>query len=359
METNSPNSKNKLRFVIAPKVKQMLTFHTVITTIVFASVFLAFYFFFILGNKKDAYAVGGTMTVSSNGNWNSTSTWSLGRLPGNNDTLIVPFGKTLTINIVTISYSNLYIQVYGTIYFNSGKKIVMCPGQVQVYTGGKLIGESVGSKIDICNTMVWDGNDPGDGPLYFSGGALPVELISFDGEVSGNAVNLSWATANEINNDYFTLEHSDDGENFTSVMKIKGAGNSTSNLYYQTKDTKPKVGINYYRLKQTDYDGKFEYFDIISVEVDKGLSEASIIIGTVSPNPFREDFTIQYTTTGSGDVNMTLINSMGAIVSRATWPSEKGSKSWHFTDSKNIAAGIYYLTLTLNDKIVTKRLIKS
>jgi hypothetical protein len=359
METNTPNSKKKLRFVIAPKVKQVMSFHVIVTTVVFASVFICFYFLFILGNKKDAMAAGNTMTVSANGNWSSASTWSLSRVPGNYDTLVVPSGKTLTIDIVTASYYNLHIQVYGTIYFNSGKKIVMCPGEIQVYAGGKLIGASVGSKIDICNSMVWDGNDPGDGPLYFTGGALPINLISFSGEASGSAVNLSWTTANEINNDYFTVERSDDGNNFIPVMTVKGAGNSTSELYYQAKDTKPQGGTNYYRLKQTDYDGKFEYFDIITVNVDNGISGGAVQIESISPNPFKDDFTIQYWSNSISAANLTLVNSIGVIVHRETWVAEKNKKAWHFNDAGNMAAGVYYLTLTMKDKVVTKRLIKS
>jgi hypothetical protein len=359
METNSPNSKKKMRFVIAPKVKQVFTFHVVVTSIVFGTLFMAFYLLFNLGRSKDAHAAGNSMTVVANGNWNSTSTWSLNRVPGNYDTLIVPAGKTLTVNIVTTNYTSLHIQVYGTIYFVSGKKIVMCPGEIQVYAGGKLIGESVGSKIDICSNMVWDGNDPGDGPLYFSGGALPITLTSFSGEASGKTVNLSWTTANEINNDYFTIEHASDGHNFTPVMTVKGAGNSTSDIYYQTKDMHPGRGINYYRLKQTDYDGKFEYFDIISVSVDNGITDGSIQIESVGPNPFKDDFNMQYTTNGSGTVIVTLVNSMGAVVRAESWPAEKGNRTWHFENAKNLASGIYFLTLTMNDKRVTKRLIKS
>jgi hypothetical protein len=359
METNSSNSKNRIRFTITPKVKQIFTMKIVVAGIAMIAVFCCLWLYFNLGRSYDSKAAGSTMTVVANGNWNSASTWSLNRVPGDYDTLIVPAGKTVTVNIVTQSYVSLHIYVYGTIYFVSGKKIVMCPGEIRVYSGGKLIGESVGSKIDICNTMVWDGNDPGDGPLYFSGGALPIELISFAAEVSGNAVNLSWVTAAEINNDYFTVERSDDGKNFLPILSVKGAGNSSSPLYYHTKDTKPHGGINYYRLKQTDFDGKFEYFDIVTVNVGNSISDGSMQIESVSPNPFKEEFEMRYWSNGSGTVNIKLVNSMGTIVSEQTWPAEKGTKKWSFVDSKNIAAGIYYLTLSMNDKVVAKKIIKS
>ena len=96
--------------------------------------------------------------------------------------------------------------------------------------------------------------------------ALPVELASFSGQFYKNEVHLKWSTASEINNDYFTLERSIDGIRFESIGEIKGAGNSNSVLHYSFSDTHPYPGINYYRLKQTDFDGAFKYSEIIPVK---------------------------------------------------------------------------------------------
>jgi len=97
--------------------------------------------------------------------------------------------------------------------------------------------------------------------------ALPIELLFFKGEQKTNYTHLFWSTASEHDNDFFTLERSIDGVNWDIVTYIKGAGNSTNTINYEYNDFDyiPKK-INYYRLKQTDYDGKFKYADIISID---------------------------------------------------------------------------------------------
>jgi len=100
-----------------------------------------------------------------------------------------------------------------------------------------------------------------------------ISLICFTQSIDTNLwlsadttnIELYWVTSNEINNDYFTIEKSNDGINFEIVEIILGAGNSDILLEYSFVDKNPINGISYYRLKQTDFDGKFEYSDIISV----------------------------------------------------------------------------------------------
>jgi len=81
-------------------------------------------------------------------------------------------------------------------------------------------------------------------------------------------VLLNWATGSEINNDYFTLERSRDAVDAEIIGFIDGAGNSSHTLHYQFIDHDPLPGISYYRLKQTDYDGSFEYSQWVAVQVD-------------------------------------------------------------------------------------------
>ena len=95
---------------------------------------------------------------------------------------------------------------------------------------------------------------------------MPIELLSFTAEPKNAHIELNWFTANEISNDYFDVQRSFDGVNFTSIDKINGAGNSTQVLSYSAVDDAPLTGISYYRLKQTDYDGKTSYSDVEAVE---------------------------------------------------------------------------------------------
>lgn len=119
---------------------------------------------------------------------------------------------------------------------------------------------------------------------------LPIELTNFSAAVNGdNQVQLTWQTASEINNEFFTIERSKDGESWSSVMQVAGAGNSTYTLNYQEIDEKPYRGVSYYRLKQTDFDGQFTYSDIQVVNVNK-FSTSTV---KIYPNPGYDQVTLE------------------------------------------------------------------
>jgi len=98
------------------------------------------------------------------------------------------------------------------------------------------------------------------------GTSLPIELTEFDGYDEDKVNHVHWITASELNNDYFTLEKSEDGMTWDELTRIEGAGNSSIDLYYKYTDEHPHIFYTYYRLKQTDFDGKYEYSDIIAIE---------------------------------------------------------------------------------------------
>ena len=107
---------------------------------------------------------------------------------------------------------------------------------------------------------------------------------------------MDWTTASEENNDYFTVERSQDGSDFQELYRKDGAGVSTTFLYYFGYDNKPDLGVNYYRLKQTDYDGKYAYSDIESVDF-KEYSEISAFKVYQNPSLSKRitlDFDAQY-----------------------------------------------------------------
>jgi hypothetical protein len=95
--------------------------------------------------------------------------------------------------------------------------------------------------------------------------SLPIELLSFRGTTDNVKNYLYWKTASEINNDYFTLERSFDGIYFEPLTRVEGVGNSTQLINYSYIDDNPENIINYYRLKQTDYNGNSSYSNIISI----------------------------------------------------------------------------------------------
>jgi len=101
--------------------------------------------------------------------------------------------------------------------------------------------------------------------IVISANTLPIELISFDGKRNQNSVDLSWSTASEINNDYFTLERSTNGVDYEFVAKVVGVGNSNQKLDYSFVDRYVTNEVKYYRIKQTDFDGTMVCFKPISI----------------------------------------------------------------------------------------------
>lgn len=119
---------------------------------------------------------------------------------------------------------------------------------------------------------------------------LPIELISFTATVfKDENIILNWITASEINNDYFTVEKSKNGINWIFVDKVNGEGTSSSIINYQSFDENPFKGTSYYRLKQTNFDGEYEYSKIEAVNTDE-FSRSQI---KIYPNPAKDEITIE------------------------------------------------------------------
>lgn len=111
---------------------------------------------------------------------------------------------------------------------------------------------------------------------------LPIELLFFNATLSNEHVDLNWSTASELNNDYFTIERSNDGVNWEKINETNGAGTTTQRTNYSAIDERPLQGISYYRLKQTDFDGKYSFSNIASVFVhdfEKQLLKVVNVLG--------------------------------------------------------------------------------
>ena len=134
---------------------------------------------------------------------------------------------------------------------------------------------------------------------------LPIELLYFNGVVCETGNKLYWSTASEDNNDYFNIEKTRDGKIWNSISNMKGAGNSSTQLYYSFVDEDVENIINYYRLKQTDYDGKFKYSEIISIDNRtnkvKEIDKVTNILGQEVDLEYYKGICIIYYTNGSSE----------------------------------------------------------
>ncbi len=179
---------------------------------------------------------------------------------------------------------------------------------------------------------------------YSGGGSLPIKLKYFAATTDNNVVKISWVTAAEVNNDYFTIERSGDGEQYAPITKINGSGNSTSNIEYNHVDDAPLQGTSFYRLMQTDYDGHSEVFSPVAIKLNNQVNQNMII--SVQPNPFSNKFNVSCATTKSGLIDFTLIDVSGRVVRKVTSVAGTGMNTIPFESLADLPQGIYFLKMT-------------
>ncbi|MBK9412022.1 MAG: T9SS type A sorting domain-containing protein [Bacteroidetes bacterium] len=177
---------------------------------------------------------------------------------------------------------------------------------------------------------------------------LPVKLLSFSAKPNGEQVDLDWSTATEINNDYFTIERSYDGVEFSDLKQEKGAGNSNVILNYSAIDERPLPGISYYRLKQTDFDRQFSYSEVIAV---KFTTDSRFFI-QAGPVPATDK--IRLTCLGGTDFSPELYQLDGRLVKIFSNVSEGISD----LDISGIAGGIYILRVNSDFGQKSLRIVK-
>jgi Secretion system C-terminal sorting domain len=163
---------------------------------------------------------------------------------------------------------------------------------------------------------------------------LPVELINFTAEKKDQqSVMLQWQTKSELNNDFFVIQHSSDGSTWHDKFKVSGAGNSSSTISYGQLDETPNLNANYYRLKQVDFNGDFEYSDVRYVNF--AAQQISVF-----PNPADGHITI---TGVSGALEFVHVrNVLGQLVESVTASQGSGDDQVNL-DISLLPAGVYFV----------------
>ncbi len=180
-------------------------------------------------------------------------------------------------------------------------------------------------------------------------GALPVELVGFSAEAIDNQVQLKWITASEQNNRGFDIERSKDGITWETIAFIEGTGNTTQTQSYDYRDATPHAGINYYRLKQIDIDGAYEYSNMVSVNINS--DERKLLI---SPNPIQKGHTVnlQINFDDFETGMITLYDMTGKIVLEQNIASQNTN-----LDISRLSKGIYIAALTYNQERMIEKLL--
>ncbi len=184
--------------------------------------------------------------------------------------------------------------------------------------------------------------------------ALPIELLTFRGKQQDESILLNWKTASEIDNDFFTLEHSSDGVNFEYLGEIDGKGNSNNINDYRFVHPDPTVGTNYYRLSQTDYDGTSKIADVIAVDF-----KSDKVVAAVVPNPVREyEINLQYISPQNANVEIEVVDMTGKVLIQSTVLVSEGENNIQLPIG-NWSAGVYYLRTIQNQTIKSIKFVKT
>jgi hypothetical protein len=190
---------------------------------------------------------------------------------------------------------------------------------------------------------------------YIATNIVPVELYSFSSSVEGNTVNLSWLTATELNNRGFEIERSFNKSNWSTIGFKEGKGTTSEPQQYSYSDNLSGVVSSrlYYRLKQIDFDGNFEYSNIIEVEI----APLVFSLSQNYPNPFNPSTKINYSIPQSSNVVIKVFDILGNEV--ATLVNEQkpaGSYEIEF-NATNFPSGVYCYQLKAGTFIETKKML--
>jgi hypothetical protein len=221
------------------------------------------------------------------------------------------------------------------------------------HTGSFWEVPSVASTVVGSNSLTVTGYTGNFSPFAISDGAspLPVEMLSFSEECLENIVKLVWQTASEHNSSYFEIERSELGNDWEQIGTVSASGNSSSLQQYTFADITPSRLLRYYRLKQVDLDGHFEYFGPLAVNCSVEGSELSIF-----PNPTTTSFTILIDHTKKEIGKIKTIDSSGKVI----WSQEielMNGVTMLPVSSINLDKGIYFIHLSTGDVTKTSKLV--
>ena len=185
---------------------------------------------------------------------------------------------------------------------------------------------------------------------------VPVEMSVFTARVDAeDGVVLEWSTVSETNNYGFYIERSVDNVTFEEVGFVKGSGTSYDENIYAYIDTDAlSAGQYYYRLKQVDYDGTYEYSSIVKAIVQ---APSNYVLSQAYPNPFNPTTTIEFSLKESGFVKLMVYNTLGQEVARLVNDNMVAGKHKVMFDAKNLASGMYIYKINVNGFTSARKIV--
>lgn len=183
-----------------------------------------------------------------------------------------------------------------------------------------------------------------------SGGAsldcttLPVEFLTLDAKPRDAVIDVTWATASELNSDHFVVERSGDNANFTGIGTVAAAGNTQFRNDYLFVDPAPLQGANYYRLRQVDQDGSFKHSRVVVAFLGKGADDRPVIF----PNPVPDQLQAAFHSPVEGTAGLHVQDALGRTVATSQNELYRGSNTLTMP-LDDLARGWYSLRVILPD----------
>lgn len=230
--------------------------------------------------------------------------------------------------------------------------------QLQTYNGGTLIsthtfmtgGTGVRltytvsganfTRVQFTEISAISADDELFGDIWINAGScgiLPFEVLDFVANpADAHTVNLSWQTNGEIDNQLFIAEHSGDGENWSEVSSLPGAGTTTEPQTYKTVDHSPYAGMNYYRLRTVDVQGDSHYSQVVSINLNQDDERV-----LVYPNPAGDWLYFNF---GNivGDMEISFVNELGQVVKKTA-----ATEAMSAMEIADLPSGVYALRVLL------------
>lgn len=179
---------------------------------------------------------------------------------------------------------------------------------------------------------------------------LPVDLFYFNATPKSSDVLLEWATASELNNDFFEVQRSADGRDFEVLGKVAGAGTHSGLLTYDFTDRSPRPGLNYYRLRQVDFDGAFEYSPVVSVKA-AGKEDGMALY----PNPAGEYVEVSLPAEWSeGETELFLRDVSGRVLRQMQFSNVDGPLRM---STEDLPGGYYTLQASNGRELLSERVV--
>ncbi len=190
---------------------------------------------------------------------------------------------------------------------------------------------------------------------------LPIELLYFNAVCNNDVAEINWSTASEINNDYFNIEKCRDdacivSDDWKIVTNIDGAGTSNIQHDYFVIDENPYNGISYYRLKQTDYDGEYEYSDIVAISNINKNTDCKM---NIFPNPFINEITILISNLHSSTSKIEIYDILGNKVIERTLCNIDNNNNKFIINLSELIKGPYLIKFISDNFVKTQRIIKN